>query len=171
MLECARRDPDRVTSMILVAPAGLGRETHIMMRVIGEMLTKPSRRGLEQLWRLAFCDPTFVTKGFVETKFQLASAPGAHAAFLKTLRGFLSFGGFARSQVEDLQKDLPRMDKPALVILGKQDKVLPCSQAEILRDRLPKAEVRLFDKCGHLPQIAQAQMFNQTVLSFLSGLA
>jgi pimeloyl-ACP methyl ester carboxylesterase len=174
-LECARRDPERVISMVLVAPAGVGRETHIMMRVptlpvIGEILTRPSRSGLKNLWRLAFHNPAFVTEDLVETKIRLASAQGAQAAFLKTLRGFLSLGGFPRSQVEDLQKDMAAMDKPALVIWGKQDKLLPCSQADILRARLPKAEVRLFDKCGHLPQIEQWRAFNEAVLAFLPGM-
>jgi len=172
-LECARRDPGRVTSMTLVAPAGVGRQTHIMMRLpmlpfVGEMLTRPDRRGLARLWRLAVYDPALVTSEFVETKFRLASAPGAHAAFLKTLRGFVSIGGFARDQMQSLQQDMRAMNQPALVIWGKQDRFLPCSHAEILRSRLPRSELRLFDRCGHLPQIEQSQLFNEAVLGFLA---
>jgi len=172
-LECARRDPGRVMSMTLVAPAGVGRETHLMMRLptlpfVGEMLTRPNRSSLARLWRLAVYDPAVVTSEFVETKFRLASAPGAHAAFLKTLRGFVSIGGFARDQMQSLQQDMGTMDKPALIIWGKQDKFLPCSHAEILRSRLPSAEKCLFDRCGHLPQIEHSQPFNEAVLSFLA---
>ena len=172
-LECARRDPGRVMSMTLVAPAGVGRETHIMMRLptlpfVGEMLTLSDRSSLARLWRLAVYDPAVVTNEFVETKFRLASAPGAHAAFLKTLRGFVSIGGFAQDQMQSLQQDMRAMNKPALVIWGKQDKFVPCSHAEILRSRLPRAEICLFDRCGHLPQIEHSQPFNEAVLSFLA---
>lgn len=175
-LECARNHPDRVASMVLVAPAGVGRETHIMMRlptlpVLGEMLTRPNRSGLARLWRLAVYDPTLITDAFIETKVRLAGAPGAHAAFLKTLRGFVSLGGFFPDQVEALQRDMRAMDKPALVIWGKQDKFLPCAHAEILRARLPGAAVHLFEKCGHMPQIEQPQRFNEAVLAFLAGVS
>lgn len=174
-LECARRNPERITSMVLVAPAGVGRQTHIMMRVptlpvIGEVLTRPSRSGLAKLWRLAFYDKAFVTDDLIATKYQLANLPGTQAAFLKTLRGFVSFSGFPQAQVEDVQKDMPATDKPTLVIWGKQDKLVSYSHSEILRVGLPKAEVRLFDKCGHLPQIEHAQAFNAAVVTFLSGI-
>ena len=171
-LECARQEPERVRSMVLVAPAGVGRETHLMMRLptvpfLGEMATRPSRIGLRMLWRLWVHDPAPITEPFVETKVRLASAPGAHQAFLKTLRGFVGIGGFERSQVEALQADMRAMTQPALVIWGKQDRLLPCAQAEILRGRLPRAEVRIFDPCGHLPQMERPQLFNETVLAFL----
>lgn len=175
-LECARNHPDRVASMVLVAPAGVGRETHIMMRLptlplLGELLTRPSRSGLARLWRLAVYDPALITETFVETKVRLAAAPGAHAAFLKTLRGFVSLGGFFPDQVKALQRDMRTMEMPALVIWGKQDKFLPCAHAEILRAQLPAAEVQLFDECGHMPQIEQSQHFNETVLAFLAGVS
>ena len=90
-LECARLAPARVKSMVLAAPAGIGRETALTMRlaslpVLGNLLTRPSRMGMRMLWTPAFHDPSFVTKGFVETKYALARAPGAHQAVLKTLR-------------------------------------------------------------------------------------
>jgi pimeloyl-ACP methyl ester carboxylesterase len=172
-LECVRIAPDRVQSMVLVAPAGVGMDTHLMMRLptipwLGELLTRPNRAGIAQLWRLGVHDPAFVTEELVETKYRLASAPGAQTAFLKTLRGFVAPGGFRRPIVEALQRDLPAMRQPALVIWGKQDRLLPCAQAEILRTRLPDAKLLLFDACGHLPQGERVEGFNKAVLSFLA---
>ncbi len=171
-LECARQDPGRVLSMTLVAPAGVGRATHIMMRLptvpyLGELLSRPSPSGLKTLWRLGVHDPALITDAFVATKYRLASAPGAHSAFLKTLRGFVGIGGFERSQMEALQKAMPAMTAPALVIWGREDRLLPCAQAEILRSRLPRAEVRIFETCGHVPQMEQPEAFNETAAAFL----
>jgi pimeloyl-ACP methyl ester carboxylesterase len=98
-LECARLAPARVKSMVLAAPAGVGRETALTMRlaslpVLGKLLTRPSRMGTWMLWTPGFHDPSFVTNGFVETKYALARAPGAHQAVLKTLRSLVSPADF-----------------------------------------------------------------------------
>jgi pimeloyl-ACP methyl ester carboxylesterase len=66
-LECARLAPARVKSMVLAAPAGIGRETALTMRlaslpVLGNLLTRPSRMGMRMLWSPAFHDPSFVTR-------------------------------------------------------------------------------------------------------------
>jgi len=49
-LECTRIAPARVRSMVLVAPAGVGRQTALSMRlaavpVLGDVITRPSRMG------------------------------------------------------------------------------------------------------------------------------
>ncbi len=173
VLEVARNEPRRVRSMVLVAAAGVGFDTHIMMRLpsvplLGALLTRPNRIGLTQLWRLAFYNPAFVTREFVETKLQLARGDGAQAAFLKTLRDFVQPSGFRRAQVEQLQADMRTMYQPALVVWGKQDKPLPVAHADILMNYLPTAELCLFDQCGHFPQIEKADAFNEIVVRFLA---
>jgi pimeloyl-ACP methyl ester carboxylesterase len=170
-LECALRAPARVASMALADPAGVGRECHINFRlaaapVIGNILTRPSRFGLKMLWDLAFVDTSLVTKEVVEDKFRFASSPGAQAAFLKTLRGFLEFSGFPADQVAALHAALPGITAPALVVWGRQDQLLPVKQADVLKRLLPHVEVQIFENCGHVPQVECASQFNQSVLEF-----
>ena len=174
-LECALREPARVASMVLADPAGVGRECHINFRlaaapVIGNILTRPSRFGLKMLWNLAFVDTSLVTREVVEDKFRFASLPGAQAAFLKTLRGFLRFGGFPADQVAALHAALPGISAPALVVWGRQDQLLPVKQADTLKSLLPNVQVQIFDNCGHVPQVECAQRFNQAVLAFWATL-
>ena len=174
-LECALREPARVASMVLADPAGVGRECHINFRlaaapVIGNILTRPSRFGLKMLWNLAFVDTSLVTREVVEDKFRFASLPGAQAAFLKTLRGFLRFGGFPADQVAALHAALPGISAPALVVWGRQDQLLPVKQADTLKRLLPNVQVQIFDSCGHVPQVECAQRFNQAVLAFWATL-
>jgi pimeloyl-ACP methyl ester carboxylesterase len=174
-LECALMAPVRVASMVLVDPAGVDRETHINMRlaaapVVGELLTRPSRFGLRMLWKLAFYNPAFVTDAVVEDKFNFASLPGAQAAFLKTLRSFLAFGGFPAEQVAALHSAMPSIQAPALVLWGKQDRLLPVRQADTLKRLLPNVEVKLYDRCGHAPMVECAQNFNDDVLRYWAAL-
>lgn len=174
-LECARLAPARVRALVLVAAAGVGRNTMINMRlptvpVLGELMTRPSRAGLRMLWRSGFSDPAFVTDELVEEKFAQASQPGAQAAFLRTLRGFVELGGFRRGPLNEIQAAMSGMTQPTLVVWGRDDRLLPVAQTQILKERLASCRVVVFDHCGHLPQIEKADVFNTTVLEFLRGL-
>ena len=172
-LECARIAPSRVTSMVLVAPAGVGNDTHINMRLptlpwLGELITRPNRKGLRMLWSLAVHDPKFVTDELIEDKYSLASVPGAQAAFLKTLRGFVGLRGFARDQVQQIQAAMPSMRQPALIVWGREDRLLPVDHARILETRLPDTRTIIFDGCGHAPMMEKSAEFNKAVLEFLA---
>lgn len=171
-LECARLAPARVKSMVLVAPAGVGRETAFNMRlatvpIIGELITRPSRMETRMLWTPAFHDPSFVTDSFIETKYALAAVPGAHQALLRTLRNLVSFAGFRIEHIAALQAAMRTMHQPTLIIWGRQDKLVPPEHARILEANLPRSKTILLNECGHLPQFEQPQQFNTTVLDFL----
>jgi len=100
---------------------------------------------------------------------RLSSIPGgsgAQAASLKTLRSFVTLGGFPISQLNALHAALPSVNVPTLVVWGKQDKVLSVAHAEVLRRLLPNVQIELFDQCGHVPQIECATRFNQAALDF-----
>jgi pimeloyl-ACP methyl ester carboxylesterase len=173
-LECTRIAPARVRSMVLVAPAGVGRQTALNMRlatvpILGELMTRPSRMGTRMLWQAAFHDPSFLTPDFVATRYALACEPGASQALLRTLRGFVSFGGFRREQMTAVQAALPAMKQPTLVIWGRQDKLVPVDHARILEGNLQRSATVLFGDCGHFPQVEQPQRFNTAVLNFLGS--
>jgi pimeloyl-ACP methyl ester carboxylesterase len=119
------------------------------------------------LWSLAVHDPKFVTDELVEDKYSLASLPGAQAAFLKTLRGFVGLRGFARDQVAEIQAAMASMQQPTLVVWGRQDRLLPVDQARILEARLPSSRQIIFDACGHAPMMEKAAEFNNAVLAFV----
>jgi pimeloyl-ACP methyl ester carboxylesterase len=172
-LECAAMAPAHVLSMLLVDPAGITRrETLFEFRlatlpVLGELFTRPNPVGTKMLWHKAFFDPqAFVTPELVATKVALARQPGAQRAFLKTLRGFLDFGGFRPELVAQLQAAMPGMQAPALVIWGRNDRFVPCSHADVLRRLLPQVEVQIWDRCGHAPQVEHAPRFNEAALGF-----
>lgn len=176
-LECAAVAPQQVASLLLVDPAGVQRrETLFEFRlatlpVLGEIFTRPSRLGTRMLWRKAFAAPAaFVTEELVTTKLSLARQPGAQSAFLKTLRGFVDFQGFHPELVEQLHAALPGIQAPTLVLWGRDDRFVPCTHAEVLRQKLPNVEVQIWDRCGHAPQVEHAQRFNQTALGFWRGL-
>jgi pimeloyl-ACP methyl ester carboxylesterase len=172
-LECAITEPARVASLLLVDPAGVdGPDTLLEFRLatiplLGELLTRPNATGTRMLWRKAFADPEpFVTDEMVQTKLALARLPGAHAAFLKTLRGFVGPRGFRPQPLASLHAALPRIQAPALAIWGREDRFVPPAHAGALQRLLPGVQVELWDACGHAPQIECAARFNEAAMDF-----
>jgi pimeloyl-ACP methyl ester carboxylesterase len=177
-LECARMAPERVASLLLVDPAGIDRRGTLLefrlatIPLLGEALTRPNRLGTRMLWRKAFADPSsIVTDEMVTTKVQLARMPGAHTAFLKTLRSFVDIGGFRPAHVNALHTALPHITTPTLVIWGRDDQFITVRHAEVLRRLMPKVQVQIWDDCGHAPQIEHPEKFNQVALKFWANSA
>ena len=171
-LDCAIIAADRVTSLLLVSPAGVdGPETLLEFRLatlplLGEVFTQPNHPGTRMLWNKAFADPRgFVTDELVRTKVELARLPGAQSAFLQTLRSFVDISGFRKGPVTELHAALPSVTAPTLVVWGRDDRFVPAKHAKALR-RLPHVEIEIWDQCGHAPQIECAERFNEAALNF-----
>ena len=133
-----------------------------------EVLTKPSMFGLGMIWKLAFHDTAFVTQTMLAEKLVLARLPNAQAVFLKTLRGFLGFGGFPEAPRKAFHARIQQVRCPSLVVWGKQDKFLPVTHVGVLKPLLANAQYELIDNCGHVPMTEIAQRFNQLTLAFLA---
>jgi len=57
---------------------------------------------------------------------------------------------------------------PTLILVGEEDHITPVSLSEELRDRIPRSELRVIGKAGHLANAEQPQAFNSAIESFLS---
>lgn len=57
----------------------------------------------------------------------------------------------------DLEKWLHRIRIPALVVWGRQDKIMPAAYAALWRERLPDARLLMLDECGHLPHVEKSE--------------
>jgi 4,5:9,10-diseco-3-hydroxy-5,9,17-trioxoandrosta-1(10),2-diene-4-oate hydrolase len=173
-LDCARTAPERVASMVLLAPAGIAREGMLIhfrlasLPFLGEIIMQPSAARLKTFWDLAFWDQSFVTAAFTANRLKFAVLPGAKEALLKTLRSGLNWRGVRLAHVDAVTGALPMMKMPTLVIWGKQDNFISPKHAEVLQRLLPNVQVKLIDQCGHLPQIECSEKFNEAALSFLA---
>jgi len=178
-LQCAAMDPQRVSSMVLVAPGGVDDRSGVILDLrlstiplLGELMAAwPSKHLLRHVWSKVFFDSApFVTDEIIEKKWELARQSGANQAFLKCLRSLLGIHGFLAGPVEDIQAKMPKMATPALVIWGLEDKFVSCSHHKVLAAKLPTVQVELFDNCGHAPHIECADLFHAKVSKFLKHL-
>ena len=69
----------------------------------------------------------------------------------------------------DLQRTLPRLTAPALLIWGSKDPIMEEPVRQSLRKALPKAKVTIFDGLGHNPFWEDPEGVAQVINPFLGG--
>lgn len=92
-------------------------------------------------------------------------------AFAASMRGAYTQQRFIESfiQREDvLDNKLGGIKQPTLILWGREDGITPVALGERFEREIPGSKLLIFDKCGHFPNIEQADQFNMAVMDFLS---
>ena len=173
VLQFAIEFPGKVEKLVLVDNAGMGRAVIIDFKVaslplIGEFLTRPSRKGTARIWKKVVYDSSLVTERLVEECYGLITLPGTQKALLATLRAGINLRGQRADLTGALLGKLGTITVPALIFWGQQDRVLPLAHAHITAKKIPNAKLHIFDHCGHMPQLEHPEEFNKLVLDFLA---
>ena len=107
----------------------------------------------------AFYDQRFVTEALVEDVDQTLDRPGTVAAALAAVRG---------QRYEYVQQRYAQIDKPVLLMWGREDKVTPLWVGERLAAQLPQAELISYPRCGHFPMIEAFAASTRALDRFMS---
>ncbi|MGI9484951.1 MAG: acetoin dehydrogenase dihydrolipoyllysine-residue acetyltransferase subunit [Geminicoccaceae bacterium] len=145
---------DRVASLTLLAPAGLGSE--INMDYINGFIEQKRAKKLRSVLEMLVADPGAITSEMVDEVIKFKRVDGVGPA-LEKLRDGLMPGG---SQGVDLRSYLSTLAAPAQVIWGKEDQILPAAHADGLPDGVA---VTLYEKTGHMPHMEKASEVNTLI--------
>lgn len=168
--------PERVRSLTLVAPGGLGRELTRELRALtlpgmGLLVRiRRSERVTRQVLYSCFHDPSRCPEPLVAEALKYG-APAA-PEMVRALRSAVTFRGGVRDDIR-----LPwiaraeRYRGPALILWGREDRILPVSLVEEARRIAPHAEVRIIPSCGHLVMIERTREMLDALLPFLERAA
>lgn len=69
-------------------------------------------------------------------------------------------------QRPDVRPDLGGIDKPTLVIHGRDDAIVPLAEAEAVRAAVPGATIEVIADAGHLVNVEQPAAFNSALTAF-----
>ena len=58
---------------------------------------------------------------------------------------------------------------PTLVTVGRTDWVTPVASSETIASLMPHAELVVFERSGHSPQMEEPELFQATLRRFLAG--
>ncbi|KAB8123273.1 acetoin dehydrogenase dihydrolipoyllysine-residue acetyltransferase subunit [Komagataeibacter medellinensis] len=157
-LTLARMAPQRVASLVLVAPAGMGRQ--INMDFINGFIEADRVRALQDVLKYLVHDKSLIGRRMADDVLRYKRLDGAEAA-LRTIAAACFPAG---QQADDLRPDIETADMPVSLIWGQVDEILPATQAE----GLPAAITRhMMADTGHMPQLEAATAVNTIVEEFI----
>lgn len=170
--EVAITDPERVDELTLVSAAGVTwararREPAAVIARMGRAATPVLLRfhmsGIRRqrlrkgYFQGVFFDPDSIRREMLwENVVPALNSPGYYDA-LTTLWGY------------DIRDRLEEISVPTLIVWGRNDRVVPVPAAVSYKKRIGEnAELVIFDRCGHVPQIERPVRFNRVLERFLA---
>ncbi len=149
----ARLAPSVVDGLILIDPKYTGLMGPIRQELIGLpfgaefAFTFITPAALKPMLQRAYYDNRLVTPEVVERYARTNRYPGTIAAWSASARVLIS-----EWSVGWAPKEVPGISRPALILWGAQDLLLPVSDGYALNRAIRDSELHILDECGHVPQ-------------------
>jgi pimeloyl-ACP methyl ester carboxylesterase len=169
--EVAVSHPGRVDKLVLVSAAGvmtvrnaelavakrLARSFHAgSARVLARREGLVRRRGLRRLILYGIVrHPELLQPELV---YEIASGAGKP--------GFLD--AFKAIHDYDFRDCLPEIERPTLIVWGRNDRIVPAGSAYRFEQLIPDSRRVIFEDTGHVPMIERPALFNRLLEDFLA---
>ena len=128
---------------------------------VGEMLFGLYyKERADERMALAFFDKRYVTERLVEEVDAALERPGTVAAALAAVRG---------QRYAEVETKYRTIDKPTLLLWGREDLVTPLKYGERLSRELPNAKLVVYPRCGHFPMIEAKDASTRDLVAFLNA--
>ena len=153
-VEYAVRYPDQVSRMVLPCPSGLGDEERLPI-VEGVRRNDPKALAESVFYAPRRLDSrllVYYEKQFANRKWR--------TGLLRTIRGTMD---------HCVRDRLPQVRQPALLISGREDRIVDPSHAAEAARLLPQGQYLAIPQCGHAPQLEKPWLINRLVVHFLTS--
>lgn len=161
-LQMATDRPERISRMVLMGSPGVGMTPTEGLAALRAY--QPSHDAMRDLLRNYFAvDPTLITDELVTIRYEASVADGAYEAY----RAMFFDPRHKGSELGISADEVRAITTPALLVHGREDKVVPVSVSVTMLDLLPNADLHVFSRCGHWTQIERASEFSTLVSEYL----
>ncbi|GAA3919881.1 alpha/beta fold hydrolase [Actinoplanes auranticolor] len=167
--------PSRIATLTLVNSAGFGKEVTLALRILAvpglgkTLLRRLDARSAYRIERSLFHDRAHVTQERVEFALRVAARPHNARVYLETARELGTLRGIRAPWRQTLLGQVAAQAKPALIVWGDRDLILPATHLAAARAAFPHATTHLFADTGHMPQIERADDFADLARLFLAA--
>jgi 2-hydroxymuconate-semialdehyde hydrolase/2-hydroxy-6-oxo-octa-2,4-dienoate hydrolase len=162
-LQMATDWPDGITKMVLMGTPGVGMTPTEGLAALRAY--QPSHNAMRDLLRNYFAvDPTMITDNLVAIRYEASIADGAYEAY----RAMFFDPRHAGSELGISAEEVRAIATPALLVHGREDKVVPMQVSVTMLGLLPHADLHVFSACGHWTQIERADEFSALVADYLT---
>jgi len=178
-LEIAMLEPDRVSGLVLLAPAVAFRRLRQfvpfvrLLRPEAAALPLPMTRGMARTaLRGMFSQPSRLTPQSYDAAagefVRVYKRPSHRIAFFASLRQIYLDDAFGEAR--GFWSRLPSLAPPALFVWGARDRLVPAGFARHVASAVPGARTVVLDDCGHVPQFELPERTHAEVRAFLLSL-
>lgn len=175
-MQFAYQFPERVERLALVNSGGLGQDVSRWLRAAslpGSELVLPviTHRWIRQagsgVGRLLDRAHVPVPPGLAECMVGFGSLgdPSTRSAFIHTARSVLDVAG---QRVDARDRLYLAADLPLLVVWGAKDAIIPVAHAHDLVERVPSAQLEVFEGSGHFPHLTEPARLAQLLASWIA---
>ena len=162
------KHPDYVSKQVLIDPIGAKRISlgwlleATKLPIVGELALGLFGSG-NMVRNIAsdLYDPQLVEHFQAQFKVQM-QYKGFKRAILSTMRSNM-LGSFYETYAR-----VGRMQKPTLLVWGRNDGTAQFEDSKIILKALPQAEFHAIENCGHIPHYEKPEIVNPILLEFLS---
>ena len=174
-MQLAYQFPDRLDRMVLVSSGGLGKEVHLMLRLVALpaseyvlplLVAEPLRNAgeavagfLGRLGLRAGDDLEEIAEGFASL-----GDVGARQAFVHTARSIIDIEG---QRVSARDRLYLASEVPTLLIWGERDPIIPAKHGRAAQSEIPGSRLELFPEAGHFPYKSDPQRFVEALTDFM----
>lgn len=162
-LALAIRHPKRVRRLVLMGSVGVPFELTPGLDAVWGYT--PSIENMRALMDLFAFDRSLVTDELAKLRYEASVRPGFQESFSAM------FPAPRQNGVNGLvspEADIRALPNETLVIHGREDQVIPLSNALLLAQWIPRAQLHVFGRCGHWTQIEHSARFARLVGDFLN---
>ena len=174
-MQLAYQFPERLDRLVLVSSGGLGKEVHLMLRLVALpaaeyvmplLVAQPLRNAggavaafLGRLGLRAGDDLEEIAGGFASL-----GDVEARQAFVHTARSIIDIEG---QRVSARDRLYLAAEVPTLLIWGERDPIIPAKHGREAQREIPHSRLELFPDAGHFPYKSDPQRFVDALSAFI----
>jgi len=174
-MQLAYQFPERLDRLVLVSSGGLGKEVHLMLRLVALpaaeyvmplLVAEPLRNAggavaafLGRLGLRAGDDLEEIAGGFASL-----GDVEARQAFVHTARSIIDIEG---QRVSARDRLYLAAEVPTLLIWGERDPIIPAKHGREAQREIPHSRLELFPDAGHFPYKSDPQRFVDALSAFI----
>jgi 2-hydroxymuconate-semialdehyde hydrolase len=165
-LHMAILHPERVRRIVLMGSGGAPFVPGPELRRMLGFYADPTADNLREILRNFVFDVEAFgeIEALVDARVEVATAPDAQRSFEAM---FTTPDGRPIGEIALAEDAVRSITQPALVVHGREDRIVPVECSQWLFERLQDAELHLFSRCGHWAMLEHPAAFARVVSEFL----
>ena len=152
--------PGRVDKLVLVDAGGYAPPKDFDTRVFYD-LNPTTREGMKALSAKVFYNKLFLTDVAIDQAMAARLAAGDGFTIKSITESIIRGEDYLDSVVKTIKR-------PTLLVWGREDGLIPLTDAERFKRDIAGSQLVVIDQCGHVPNVEKAAEFNAVTLKFLT---